>query len=195
MPGLGGSDGPLDIPPAAMCRRTQTTTLDLTGAKGLAAAIDSAAPLRIDRWTYARHGQPLSHDGPRTDVADITTWAYHTATTADARAGDLAEVRNGIGYATRFHRWDARGLLLSFSDVNNVRTDLSYDKRQHVVGINEAVGTPWARLTVQQWDARGLLRRTESPAVGVTNAAGVGGDLQPQGRAWTTTVPTVWSAS
>ena len=181
MPWLGGGGVPVDShQPAALCRRTQTATVDANGARGLTAALDAATPPRAERWTYSRHGQPLSHDGPRTDVADITTWSYHAADTADARAGDLAEVRNGIGHATRFHRWDARGLLLSYSDANHVRTDLTYDRRQHVIGINEAAGSPWARQTVQQWDARGLLRRTELPTVAATNAAGAGGDLQPR---------------
>ena len=178
MPWMGGGDVPTDIQPAALCRRVQRATTDRNGSQGLAAATDPGAPPRDERWTYTRHGQPLSHDGPRTDVADLTTWSYHAATTADARAGDLAELRNGLGQAWRFHRWGQTGLLLSSSDANGVRTDLVYDRRQRLVSSTAAAGTPWARQTVQHWDARGLLRRTDLPPVMASNAAGTGGSAQ-----------------
>lgn len=174
MPWLGGDGLPIDAQPAALCRRVQRATTDANGSQGFTAAADTATPPRDERWTFTRHAQPLSHDGPRTDVADLTLWTYHATTTADARAGDLADVRNGIGHAMRFHRWDGSGRLLSTSDANGMRTDLAYDRRQQLVGITEAAGTPWARLTTQQWDARGLLRRTDPPPV-VAGSAVPGG--------------------
>jgi len=67
-------------------------------------------------------------------VADVTTWRYHGTTTANARAGDLAEVRNGIGQATLFDAWSPSGLLLAYRDVNDVATRLSYDRRQRLGG-------------------------------------------------------------
>mgnify|MGYP001185917184 CR=1 FL=1 len=178
MPWLGGGGIPVDNQPAALCRRVERATTDSNGSKGLAGTIDVATLPRDERWTYNQHGQLLSHDGPRTDVADVTTWAYHPVTTANAREGDLAEVRNGLGQATRFLRWSPTGLLLSFSDANGVRTELAYDRRQRLANILEAAGTPWARQTVQVWDARGLLARTEQPSVMTGTAALPGGSAQ-----------------
>lgn len=175
MPWLGGGGLPFDIQPSALCRRSQRATTDGNGAQGLAANVDPNVPPRDERWTYTRHGQPVSHDGPRTDVADLTLWSYHAATTADARAGDLAEIRNGLGQSTRFHRWSSTGQLLSYSDSNAVRTDFVYDKRQQLVSITEAAGTLWSRQTTQHWDARGLLVRVDTPPVAAGNAAGPGG--------------------
>ncbi len=180
MPWLYGGDVPNDVQPAALCRQVRRATTDTNGSRGFSAALDPAVPPREDRWTYTAQGQPLSHDGPRTDVADVTTWRYHGTTTANARAGDLAEVRNGIGQATRFDAWSPSGLLLAYRDVNDVATRLSYDRRQRLVRIEEAAGTPWGRQTLQTWDARGLLRSTERPAWVASNAAGVGGNFQQQ---------------
>ncbi len=178
MPWLGGGEVPVDIQPAARCRRMAVATTDSNGSQGLAAAADPFALPRDERWTHTQHGQPLSHDGPRTDVADLTSWRYHAATTADARAGDLAEQRNGLGHALRYHRWSATGLLLSSSDANGMRTELTYNRRQRLVHIFEAPGTPWARQTLRLWDSRGLPWRTYLPAVVAGNAAGTGGNAQ-----------------
>lgn len=168
MPPATGGDRPSDIEPAALCRRIELGTLDTNGSQGLQAAPDPGAAARVERWTYNRQGQPLSHDGPRNDVADMTFWHYHPMTTADVRAGDLAEMRNAIGHSTRFHRWTPTGQLVSFTDANNVRTDLGYDIRQNLLARTEAVGTLWERRTNHEWDARGLLRATSLPSVAVS---------------------------
>jgi len=178
MPWLGGGDVPVDIQPAALCRQVQRATTDSNGGQGLAAPLDPTVPPRDARWTYTAQGQPRSHDGPRTDVSDVTTWRYHDATTAEARAGDLAEVRNGLGQAIRFNQWSPTGLLLSFSEANGVTTALAYDKRQRLTGVTEAAGTPWARETRHIWDARGLLHGTDLPQIAAANAAGTGGSYQ-----------------
>lgn len=185
MPWLYGDGLPNDVQPAAMCRQVRHATTDNNGGLGFSAALDTAVPTRDERWTYTAQGQPLSHDGPRTDVADLTTWRYHGTTTASARAGDLAEVRNGIGQAMRFDAWSPTGLLVTYRDANGVATQLRYDRRHRLVGIEAAAGTPWQRQTLHTWDVRGLLRSTERSTSTATNVAGTGGSLQPQSLNYT----------
>lgn len=127
-----------DIAPAALCRQVQRATADANGSQGLQAAADPAVPARDERWTYNRQGRPLSHDGPRTDVADITTYAYHPATTANATAGDLLSVRNPAGQVTTFSRYNLAGLVLERQDVNGVVTSHAYDLRQRLVQVTQA---------------------------------------------------------
>lgn len=180
MPWLGGGEVPVDDQPAALCRLVRRATSDTNGSLGFAATLDPAVPPREELWRYTAQGQPSSHDGPRTDVADITTWRYHDSTGPVARAGDLAEVRNSMGQSTRFNHWGRTGLLLSYSDANGVTTALGYDPRQRLVHVDEAAGTTWSRQTLRTWDSRGLLLSIERPGTSAANAAGTGGSSGPQ---------------
>ncbi|MBK8286153.1 MAG: RHS repeat protein [Ahniella sp.] len=80
-------------------------------------------------------GQTRSTDGPRTDVADITTYAYYQTDDVGCsnggicnfRRGDLKEGGNALGHITAYLRYDGAGRLTRMRDANGVLTDLAYD--------------------------------------------------------------------
>lgn len=59
-------------PIAVLCKQVEQATTDTTGGAGFGATA-SGAP-RIWTYTWNRHGQMLTANGPRTDVADVTTY-------------------------------------------------------------------------------------------------------------------------
>ena len=93
---------------------------------------------REQQWTYNQYGQVLTHDGPRTDVSDLTTYAYYTDTaftgaTANAvghTVGDLQRVTNASRQVTNYTKYNKHGQLLESIDPNGVLTINTYDLRQ-----------------------------------------------------------------
>jgi len=152
----GASCAPAGASTALVCRRTEQATTDADGSLGFAATL-SGAP-RVWAYTYNARGQVLSVDGPRTDVADTTTYAYHTATTADFRAGDLQSITNALGHVTRFTRYDAHGRVRSLIDPNGVASEFAYDARGRLA--TRSVGGQTTRF---DHDPNGQLRRITLP--------------------------------
>jgi RHS repeat-associated protein len=85
-----------------------------------------------------RVGLLKSIDGPRTDIADTTTYTYYTADAAGCdtspatcahRRGDLRTVTNALGHVSETLRYDGAGRPLSMRDANGVVTDLEYHPR------------------------------------------------------------------
>jgi RHS repeat-associated protein len=176
-------------PIAVLCKRVEQSTTDATGAQGLAATIGNgvagnATPaVRTWAYTYHRFGQMLTMDGPRTDVADTTTYEYYADTTANWRTGDLKQVTNALGHIVRFTQYNAHGQVLQTQDANGVVTAYTYDERQRLKTRTEAFGTGAARTTTFTYDPRGLLAQVDLPAGTASNAAGTGGS--PTGRRFT----------
>jgi YD repeat-containing protein len=152
----GVSCAPPGAATALVCRRTVQATTDADGSQGFAATL-SGTP-RVWAFTYNAQGQVLSVDGPRSDAADTTTYAYHTTTTADFRAGDLQSITNALGQVTRFIRYDAHGRVRSLIDPNGVVNDFTYDARGRL-----ATHTGGARTTRFDHDPAGQLRRITLP--------------------------------
>jgi RHS repeat-associated protein len=120
----GDSDGGTPLTcgaTGALCRMRVHATNDQTGALGFAAAFTGTP--REWNYTYNALGQKLTEDGPRTDVADTTTWV-HNATT-----GNLTEQRNALAHLTQFTSYDGNGRPLSLTDPNGVITTFTYDWR------------------------------------------------------------------
>jgi RHS repeat-associated protein len=83
-------------------------------------------------------GALKSVDGPRVDVADVTTYAYHAATDESGcdqasgachRRGDLHTVTNALGHVVTHARYDRAGRLTRSIDANGVVTELNYHPR------------------------------------------------------------------
>lgn len=83
-------------------------------------------------------GRLLTIDGPRIDVADVTTYAYFDAddpacvsapTTCAFRRGDLKSVTNALGHTTHFLRYDGAGRLLESRDANGLVSTFTYTPR------------------------------------------------------------------
>src|SRR5262249_36811150 len=74
-------------------------------------------------WTYTYNtvGQMLTMDGPRTDVADVTTYTYVN--------GNLDTVTDAAGNLTRYANYDAHGRAGTMTDANGLVTTMTYDPR------------------------------------------------------------------
>jgi YD repeat-containing protein len=153
-------------PLAVLCKMVEQATTDSTGADGFAATPEANVSLRVQTWTYNSLGQPLTHDGPRTDVADLTTFEYRTATTFSAsdpdeagyRFGDLWKTINPAGLVTEYLLYNKSGRLLQSQDSNGVISSHLYDARQR--NWSSTVGT---QTTTREYWPYGLLKKLTLP--------------------------------
>jgi RHS repeat-associated protein len=83
-------------------------------------------------------GLLLSVDGPRTDVADTTSYVYRQSdeatcasspNTCPYRKGDLWKITNAMGQVIETLKYDGARRPLSFKGENGVVTDLEYNTR------------------------------------------------------------------
>jgi|GEM_PF-364664 len=104
-------------------------------------------------WAYTHNsvGQVLSVDGPRTDVNDITHYAY------DAKGG-LQSITDALGHVTQITAYDANGLPLSVKDANGLVSKLAYDARGRL--LSKQVGN---EVTQYTYDAVGQVTKTIAP--------------------------------
>ena len=104
--------------------RTTTLTYDTKGNL-LQKSITANTQTRTWAYTYNQYGQVTSIEGPRTDVEDVTSYAY------DAK-GDLATITNALGHVTSVS-YDGAGRPLTVTDPNGLITSLAYDKRGRII--------------------------------------------------------------
>jgi YD repeat-containing protein len=92
----------------------------------------------VDAGTCPQLGLVLSVNGPRTDVADVTSFPYYASDEANCatapsscayRQGDLWKVTNALGQVSEFLRYDGAGRVRSAKDANGVVTDIEYNAR------------------------------------------------------------------
>ena len=83
--------------------------------------ITAGSATRVWQYTYNSAGQVLTVDGPRTDVADVTTYAY------DPSNGNLLTVTNPLGQVTAFSNYDANGRAGTVTGVDEIVTQRTYD--------------------------------------------------------------------
>jgi YD repeat-containing protein len=145
-------------PIVVLCRQVEQATTDANGAQGFAAALQAGVASREQKWTYNQYGQVLTHDGPRTDVSDVTTYAYYTDTTADHTRGDLWKVTNALGKVTTYNKYNKHGQVLTTTDPNGVVTTNTYDLRMRLK--SSSVG---GQTTFFDYDAVGQLKKVTRP--------------------------------
>lgn len=145
--------------------------------------------IRQTKYTYcdatdstqcAKVGLLLAIDGPRTDVTDVTHFAYYLTTDESGcstlggachRAGDLSQTTDAAGHVTSVLAYDLQGRPVRRKDTNGVITDVTYTPRgwlaSRTVRAN-AAGTASAgdAITTLTYDAVGALKS-------VTDADGV----------------------
>ena len=90
-------------------------------------ALTSMAAFLVDAsqsWTYTYNsqGQVLTANGPRTDVADVTTNTYDSS-------GNLATITNAVGHVIQQQNYNGRGQPQQLIDVNGIATELTYHAR------------------------------------------------------------------
>jgi RHS repeat-associated protein len=118
-------------------------------------------------WTYAYdgYGRVLTEDGPRTDVSDVTTYAYYTCTTG-YQCGQLSSITNALGHTTTYDSYNAHGQPTQITDANGLLTSLAYDLRQRLtdrcVG-GTLPGCAGGELTHLDYWPTGLLKKITNP--------------------------------
>ena len=153
LPSITGGTVPIGV----LCRKTERATTDASGSAGFEAS-PTGLP-RTWKWTYDAYGQMLTADGPRTDVNDLTTYAYYAANDPDpGKRGRLASITNALGQTTRITAYDLNGNPLAILDPNGVTTALAYDLRNRL--IRRTVGDESTRY---QYDGVGQLTRLTLP--------------------------------
>ncbi|MFP4615394.1 MAG: DUF6531 domain-containing protein, partial [Thiohalorhabdus sp.] len=106
---------------------------------------------RTTRYTYNADDRLETVDGPRDDVADVTTYRYD----ADGR---LSEVANAAGHTTEIVERDGLGRPTLIRDPNGLETALAYDDRGRLV--ERSVG---GETTALEYDDAGNLVRVTEP--------------------------------
>jgi RHS repeat-associated protein len=117
-------------------------------------------------------------DGPRTDVADATTFKYYTSDDLSGcaagpggachRTGDLQSVVDALGQATTYASYDRFGHAARIKDANGVIIEFAYTTRgwltDRIVRAN-ASGTPSAgdAVTHIDYDAAGNAVKVTDP--------------------------------
>jgi YD repeat-containing protein len=143
--------------PGMLCSKTIQPTSDATGALGFGAS--AAGGPRTWQYTYNANGSVLTMDGPRTDLSDVTRYAYHADTDADlGKRGNVAAITNALGHTTQILAYNAQGQPLSIVDPNGLATALIYDARQRLT--SRSVG---GETTIYSYDAVGQLRQVTLP--------------------------------
>ena len=120
-----------------------------SAATGYACSATGTVPAGVRRWTYTYCttvdgvqcplvGLLLTAAGPRTDVAQTTTYSYYldSATSGCPTPGgachqpaDLYTVTDPAGHVTTTASYDADGRPTRITDINGVNTDLTYTPR------------------------------------------------------------------
>ncbi len=141
---------------------------------------------RITMQTYCEAEGPecplvgllRSVDGPRSDVADVSTYAYYTADDAGCaangacsyRKGDLRSVTNALGQTAETLAYDALGRPLSAKDANGVVTDYTYHARGWPTSVTvRGATTAEDRVTqISYWPTGQVQQVTEPDGSSVT---------------------------
>ncbi len=149
----------LDLPtavssPGMASGQSKTTTIQYTDAAhpNLPAVITQSgftpggrAVSRTVALGYNAYGQVNWIDGPRIDVADITTLEYYACTTGGA-CGQLSRVTNALGHTTTYNSYDANGRLLQMTAPDGIVTAYEYNPRGRVMKITRiggGISAPW----------------------------------------------------
>jgi YD repeat-containing protein len=141
----------------ALCSKTIQATTDASGSQGFS-AMPHGAP-RVWTYTYNANGSVLTVNGPRTDVADLTTYTYYANDDADpGKRGNVATVTNAAGHVTQITAYNAHGQPLTTIDPNGLTTTLAYDARQRLE--SRTVGS---ETTSYGYDGVGQLTRVTLP--------------------------------
>lgn len=111
---------------------------------------------------YNDDGQLWTIDGPRTDVADVTTFAYYDCTTG-AACGQLSSVTNALGQVTTYDLYDGNGRVTQLTDARGIRTEYEYDLRGRVTTIRETNGSGVSRTTEYSYYASGNVKTYKDP--------------------------------
>lgn len=159
----GVSCAPGGASTALLCSKSVQATTDADGSLAFTATADGAA--RVWNYTYNAAGQVLSIDGPRTDVTDVTAYAYYSADdpAGNYRAGDLASVTNALSQVTQFTQYDGAGRLKEMIDPNGLKTILAYSPRGWLTSRQVGTAVAGYETTSFEHDNVGQLTKVTLP--------------------------------
>ena len=141
----------------ALCSKTVQATTDADGSQAFSAT-PSGTP-RTWTYTYNANGSVLTVNGPRTDVSDVTTYAYYANNDADlGKRGNVATITNAAGHVTSITAHNAHGQPTTIVDANGLTTNLVYDLRQRLT--SRTVGS---ETTSYDYDGVGQLTKVTLP--------------------------------
>ncbi len=124
-----------------------------------------AQGVAVSRATFFEHdsfGKVIEIDGPRTDVADVTTLAYYDCNTG-GQCGQLQSVTNALGHVSNYDAYDANGRLLQSTDPNGVVTNYVYHPRGWLLSTTQVSQTGDTRVTTYGYDKVGQLTKVVLP--------------------------------
>jgi len=132
--------------------RETSTTYDDQGRILTRTVTDTATSAsRTTGYSYNGLGLIATIDGPREDVADLTTYDYDDQ-------GRLAAVTNALGHRTVILERDNHGRPTRTRDPNGLETVLSYDLKGRLIERREG-----AETTVMAYDPVGNLKQVTTP--------------------------------
>lgn len=159
--------------------RGQTLTATITDPATSASrttTLTYCEPTDVSSGVCPLAGLLKSVDGPRSDVADVTTFTYRAAddagcasspSTCQYRKGDLWTVTNARGHVTEVARLDSSGRLQTIQDANGIVTDFEYDVRGRLAahkqrGTNSGSESDDRILGIEYWPT-GLVKQVTQP--------------------------------
>ena len=167
-----------------------------TSASAYVCSASGVAPAGVRRWVYSyceavddtvcpRVCLLLTADGPRSDVADVTSYAYYMSADESGcasigglchKAGDLLSTTELSGLVTTAVSYDKNGRLTRIRQPNGVLTDDTYTTRGWISTVTVravASGQPDAgdATTRLDYDPTGLVHKV-TDADGVTTTYG-----------------------
>jgi len=141
---------------------TYDDNLNLTSVTINGFNADGQSVSRQTNFEFDQFGKVTQIDGPRTDVADITTLVYYNCTTG-AECGELQQVVNALGHITTYDHYDGAGRLLQSTDPNGTSTAYSYHPRGWLLSMVQTPVSGTARITDYQYDNTGQLTQVTLP--------------------------------
>ena len=113
---------------------------------------------------YSPEGRVSQIDGPRTDVADITSLSYYANTSLQGNnRGMLKTATNALGHVVTYNQYDAFGNVIEMTDANGLITTNTYDSRQRLVSTTVTPPLGTTRTTAYNYAAAGQLIKTLTP--------------------------------
>ena len=123
----------------------------------------------VDAGTCPRVGLMTSVNGSRTDVADVTSYAYYASddpgctsspTTCPRRKGDLWKVTNALNQTSETLAYDGAGRPLAVKDANGIVTEMTYHPRGWLTSrtIKGATAASDRSTLIDYWPT-GLVKR------------------------------------
>jgi RHS repeat-associated protein len=140
----------------------RSTTFNYDGVGNLSSKtitdINSGATRTISYGGYTPFGQPLTVTGPRTDVVQVTQYAYYPIVAGDPKSGMLSQITDALGHVSTFNNYNASGHPTQITDPNGLVTLMAYDVQGRL--LSSQAGT---ELTQHSYDGAGQLIETQLP--------------------------------